>query len=650
MRGGDWPSPPPARSPHARRLDRSRSVARRRAQPAARSCSRDAFPPAAARCTRSRSTRPPRSTGGSSVAPDALEQIALRGTWLDEDDVARLLELSLPGIDELAALLEVVRLAADRRITISSSSTPRRPATRCACSTCPRSLRALASVFDSMQDKHRVVVQALRGRWSPDAEDVFIREMDDDARQLAALLRNPDRAQYFWITLPEMMAIEETADAVSALAQRGITVTRLIVNRITPRPERPCAWCDARRTVDAGSLEALCGKLPAVAITPIPGRDSEPRGVRALTSIGAEIEAAAPLPSAAKRGGNLGARFRIQPRPRPFPGSAHPRPACCSSAEREGSERRRALPGQRSRSPREAPERRVLLVSTDPAHSLGDVLAAAVSDAPGALHEGPPNLVVREFDAADAFRTVRRRYAAAIDLWFDRLVRDASGSVGVDASLDRRVMHGLMELAPPGIDELTAVIEVIDALDQRHAGGADIIVMDTAPSGHALRLLEMPQLVQDWARALMSILLKYQPVTGVGELGAVLLRISQGLGRLKTLLADPAKTSFVAVTRAATLPREETDRLLGRLAAMQIDVPLVIVNAVGRGTCARCQAAAREERQQVRRMQRFRSNTRPGSIPVAIAPAELPPPRGALALRKWQATWRTRAAGRRIRS
>ena len=292
----------------------------------------------------------------------------------------------------------------------------------------------------------------------------------------------------------------------------------------------------------------------------------------------------------------------------------------------------------------------MLLVSTDPAHSLGDVLAAAVSDAPGALPEGPPNLVVREFDAADAFRTVRQRYAAAIDLWFDRLVRGASGSVGVDASLDRRVMHGLMELAPPGIDELTAVIEVIDALDQRHAGGADIIVMDTAPSGHALRLLEMPQLVQDWARALMSILLKYQPVTGVGELGAVLLRISQGLGRLKTLLADPAKTSFVAVTRAATLPREETDRLLGRLAAMhgrcstrdrQRSGPRHLCTLPGsrsRGAAAGAPHAA------------VQIEHSPGIDSCRDRTSELPPPRGALALRKWQATWRIASPGRRIRS
>ena len=67
-------------------------------------------------------------------------------------------------------------------------------------------------------------------------------------------------------------------------------------------------------------------------------------------------------------------------------------------------------------------------------------------------------------------------------------------------------------------------------------------MIDTAPTGHALRLLEMPALVHDWVKALMAILLKYQPVVGVGDLGAVLLRLSQGLGRLRELLNDPART------------------------------------------------------------------------------------------------------------
>jgi arsenite-transporting ATPase len=245
---------------------------------------------------------------------------------------------------------------------------------------------------------------------------------------------------------------------------------------------------------------------------------------------------------------------------------------------------------------------------------------------------GPPNLLVRALDAAAGFRAVRLHYAHAIDALFDRLTRGSAG-VGIDAGHDRRVMQRLIDLAPPGIDELAAVIDITDALA---SDGGDIVIMDTAPSGHALRLLEMPALVQDWTKALMSIVLKYQPVAGIGELGAILLKLSQGLGRLRALLADPDRASFVVVTRAASLPRAETIRLVSRLREMRIDVPAAVVNAVGRGTCTACRAEATAENHEIAALRRHL----PRAVAMLTAPAELPPPHGAAALRRWAASWR----------
>jgi arsenite/tail-anchored protein-transporting ATPase len=137
----------------------------------------------------------------------------------------------------------------------------------------------------------------------------------------------------------------------------------------------------------------------------------------------------------------------------------------------------------------------------------------------------------------------------------------------------------------------------------------------------------------------MSILLKYQPVVGLGELGTALLHLSQGLGRLRALLADAERTSFVVVTRAAALPRVETQRLMRRLVALEVHTPLVIVNAVGRGTCVRCRAAADSETREIDRL----AIDTPQDVPMAIAPAELPPPRQVRALARWRRAWRPRS-------
>jgi len=92
---------------------------------------------------------------------DTLERIALRGTWLDEDDVARLLRLSLPGIDELAALLEIARYARSGRYDLIVVDTaPTGHTLRMLAM--PGTLRSVAQVFDHMQAKHRVLVEALR--------------------------------------------------------------------------------------------------------------------------------------------------------------------------------------------------------------------------------------------------------------------------------------------------------------------------------------------------------------------------------------------------------------------------------------------------------------------------------------------------------
>ena len=140
----------------------------------------------------------------------------------------------------------------------------------------------------------------------------------------------------------------------------------------------------------------------------------------------------------------------------------------------------------------------------------------------------------------------------------------------------------------------------------------------------------------------MAIVLKYQPMVGAGDLGRLLLSLSQGLGRLRDMLADATCTRFVAVTRAEALSVAETSRLLVRLQRLGVHVPAVIVNALGAGTCANCANSRSAQDRALHALRlRLRSSRRTAAV---YAPAIMPPPFGVPALTEWRATWRGTAS------
>lgn len=557
---------------------------------------------------------------------ETLERLAVEGTWLDHEDVSRLLKLSLPGIDELAALLEISRLAAARTVdlvvvdTAPTGHTLRMLAL-------PATLGDIAAVFDHMREKTRVMEAALTGRWRPGAGDALVEELARTAADLAALLRDPARTRVSWVTLAEPMAAAESRDAVGALRATGILVDTLIVNRLTPAPSSACGRCEARRALEARALRTL---PDADRVVHVAARDVEPRGIRALAGIASDlgrtpppsartgaVRWAADLPGDPVRPGDL---LASSVRLVLLGGKGGVGKTTCAAAVALDAAARR-------------PRARILLISTDPAHSIADVLGAPVTDAAAPVPGGPGNLDVRELDPQRTLERIRQRYAEAVDHAFDRL---ASGS-RFDAAHDRSVMRALIDLAPPGLDELAAVLEITDTFAAEQPPW-DLVVMDTAPTGHALRLLEMPALIQEWVKALMAILLKYEGVARLGEFAEILLRLSKGIGRLRTLLADRERTAFIAVTRAAALPRLETGRLLQRLHALGLHVPAVIVNALGRGSCARCTIAARTERAETARIARLT----PGR--TIVTAVMLPPPHGVAGVRRWgRSAWRDAA-------
>src|SRR5437763_1428519 len=123
---------------------------------------------------------------------------------------------------------------------------------------------------------------------------------------------------------------------------------------------------------------------------------------------------------------------------------------------------------------------RVLLLSTDPAHSLADVFAARIPGKPFPLAVGSGRrITVHQVNA-------ERQFSAFLDQYREPLVRlIESGTIFTAEELEP-----LLDSTLPGMAEIAALLAIHDALTSRTW---DEIVVDTAPFGHTLRLFGMPE-------------------------------------------------------------------------------------------------------------------------------------------------------------
>src|SRR5215213_8933008 len=127
---------------------------------------------------------------------------------------------------------------------------------------------------------------------------------------------------------------------------------------------------------------------------------------------------------------------------------------------------------------------RTVVLSTDPAHSLADVLELAVGNEPTEL---APNLWAQQISAQDELE----RHWSAVQGWL--------GQVLVERGVERIAAEELT--VPPGGDELFSLLRI-----RRHveAGEWDVIVVDCAPTGETLRLLSFPEAARWWLGKLMG--------------------------------------------------------------------------------------------------------------------------------------------------
>jgi len=219
--------------------------------------------------------------------------------------------------------------------------------------------------------------------------------------------------------------------------------------------------------------------------------------------------------------------------------------------------------------------KRVLLVSTDPAHSTSDIFERHIG---GSECELLPNLSAIEIDAdresaryvKDVKRDIERMFSPAV-------IRQAHRQIDMAA-------------ASPGLAEVALLDRMIDLIVEREQV-YDLVVFDTAPTGHTLQLLRMPEAMTTWIQALVKhrrALLEIdrgsggeQPAAALADpILAALERRHERLAQLRVRVTDRGWTSFVLVTIPERLAIEETARAAGLLSDTNVDIGGLVVNRI----------------------------------------------------------------------
>jgi arsenite-transporting ATPase len=154
-------------------------------------------------------------------------------------------------------------------------------------------------------------------------------------------------------------------------------------------------------------------------------------------------------------------------------------------------------------------------------------------------------------------------------------------------------MERIMDLSPPGVDEVMALTSAMDFLAQ---GRYDVFVLDSAPTGHLIRLLETPELIDQWLRLFFNLFLKYRRVFRLPKISQRLVQISKDLKILQTLLRDPARCTLFAVTILTEMAFQETKDLMAACKRMGVNVSMMFLNlATPASVCHLCSSLHRRE-------------------------------------------------------
>lgn len=217
-----------------------------------------------------------------------LAEIAERGTLLDNEDINELLNLSLPGLDEVMSLFELSELdRAGNYAHILVDTAPSGHTSRLL--RLPEVFTRMVHALDRMGEKHRyMVAHFARRKLVADEVDLFLQDLSARIESVRKMLYDAAQTSFTLVTIPEAMSVRETQRYLELLREQHVPVTDLIVNRVE-REHAGCVYCAARVKSQRPWLKEIEKSFSDLKVHYVPLLAQEVRGVAQLEKIGKQI-------------------------------------------------------------------------------------------------------------------------------------------------------------------------------------------------------------------------------------------------------------------------------------------------------------------------------------------------------------------------
>lgn len=488
-----------------------------------------------------------------------LELLVERGSFVEGEDLTPVWDLDWPGLDEIMGLLEIQRLLTENivdRIVVDmapSGHTLNLLGIK-------DFLEIILNSLELFQEKHRVISQTFSKTYNADDVDDFLVKMKSELTEGKQLLQNSQFTLCLVVAIAEPMSLLETERLLNSLHHLNIPCGSLFINRILTEPNQNLDRYSEQQQLLDKFLKIPCQDT----IFTLPQQTTEPLGSEALDRIISQIEILEKV------------EF-IPPPPIQWPPKILP-----SFSDFINDKRQLIIIGGKGGVGKTTvaaaigwalanrhPDQKIRMISIDPAHSLGDAFGEKLGHQPKQL---TANLSGQEVDADIVLEKFRDDY-----LWelAEMISGDAKEDRDIKLAYTPEAWRQIVAQSLPGIDEMLSLVTVMDLLDQKQQ---DLIILDTAPTGHLLRFLEMPTALGDWLAWIFKLWMKYQNVLGRLDLMGRLRTLRQQVMQAQKKLKDPQHTEFIGVLQAQDAIIAEQLRLTASLKKMGVYQRYVVQN------------------------------------------------------------------------